>query len=475
MLWVIFAILCLAVLAVLIVPLWKGGGGGPTRIDYDMVVYRSQLTEIEQEIERGVLTKEQADAARAEIYRRMLAAEDAELKKPHRFLLGGSRIWRIAAIIVIALVIPVGAGIFYAILGSPNLPGEPYAWRLKHDPEVAAAASADDLAKMVAADPSILGYEKLGAIYFDAQIYDKAVDAYRNAIQMGSNNPVVWSEFGEALVMTNDGVVVPEAMKAFTNAISIEPRSERSRFYLGLAEAQIGNTREAIAIWRDLERTSDPSAPWLPMLRDHIQAYAKQAGFDPKSVPPSPPNLKAIDTALNAMTKAMHLSQGMQAGAGTMPPAKATSAPIDRKTMIRAMVQQLADRMQKKPNDVAGWQRLAHVYTVMGELDKARAAADHAVRLKPNDASVQLSLAEVQKAAAPASDETPPDFIATMHKVLALDGASVPALYYVGLAEYKAGHTAKARALWTKAIGHAAPDDALASEIRSRLDALSEK
>lgn len=474
MLWAVFAIICLAVVALLVVPLFKGGADVPPRVDYDIVVYRSQLAEIEQEIERGLLTKEQADAARAEIYRRMLAAEDAELERPFRFRMTGGKIARIAAIVAIALILPAGAVALYSTLGSPALPGKPYLWRIHNDPEFVVAASADQLARMVAANPSAKGYQQLGRTYFAARLYEQAANAYRRAIELGAKEAVTWSEFGEALVVSNQGVVVPEAMKAFSSAISTEPRSERSRFYLGLAEAQIGNVRQAVAIWRDLERSSAPDAPWLPMLREHIAAFSKQAGFDPASVPPSPPDLKAIDTALNAMTKAMHMSAGMNPNMGTTPPAAVTPPPVgsDRETMVRTMVQRLADRMEKTPNDVAGWQRLAHVYTVMGQLDKARQAADHAVRLKPNDANVQLSLAEVQKASAPAADETPPDFIATMRHVLRLDAANVQALYFVGLAEFKAGNKTQARAMWTKAAAHAAPDDALGAEIRSRLGAL---
>lgn len=477
MLWAILAILCLAVVALLAVPLLRGGTDAPPRVDYDIVVYRSQLAEIEQEIERGLLTTEQADAARAEIYRRMLAAEDAELKKPFRFGRAGNKIARIVAIVAIAVVLPGSAAVFYTALGSPGLPGKPYLWRVHNDPEFVAAASADQLARMLTANPSASGYQQLGRMYFGARQYEPAANAYRHAIELGAKQAVTWSEFGESLVMSNDGVVVPEAMKAFTSAIALEPRSERSRFYLGLAEAQIGNTREAVSIWRDLERSSSPDAPWLPMLREHITAFAKQAGFDPASVPPGPPNVKAIGTALNAMTNAMHMSAGMKPGNNTTPPASATPAPAgkDRDMMIRAMVQQLADRMERTPDDVTGWQRLARAYTVMGQLDKARQAADRAVRLKPDDAGVRLSLAEVQKAAAPAADETPSDFIATMRTVLNLDDANVPALYYVGLAELKAGHIAQARAMWIKAVGHAAPDDALAADIRSRLGALPGK
>ncbi|MDE2630352.1 MAG: c-type cytochrome biogenesis protein CcmI, partial [Alphaproteobacteria bacterium] len=83
MLWLICAVLTVAILAVLLFPLLKGGSeAAAPRVDYDIVVYRNQLAEIEQEIERGLLTEGQADAARAEVHRRMLAAEDAELKTP---------------------------------------------------------------------------------------------------------------------------------------------------------------------------------------------------------------------------------------------------------------------------------------------------------------------------------------------------------------------------------------------------------
>ena len=103
MLWLIFALLTLAVLAILLYPFLSGATSeAPPRVDYDIVVYRNQLAEIDQEIERGLLTEEQAEAARAEVYRRMLAAEDAELKMPFRLLHGDNRFARIAAVAVIA-------------------------------------------------------------------------------------------------------------------------------------------------------------------------------------------------------------------------------------------------------------------------------------------------------------------------------------------------------------------------------------
>lgn len=478
MLWLLCAVLTVAILAVLLFPLLKGGSEeAAPRIDYDIVVYRDQLAEIEQEIERGLLTEGQAAAARAEVHRRMLAAEDAELKTPVKPERTDNRRARFAAIAVIAFVLPVGAAVMYGALGSPQLPGKPYAWRLNNDPEFVVAATAEKLAALLKNSPSASGYKRLAEMYFDSRSYEQAAAADRRAIALGAADAVTWSELGEAVVMTNGGVVVPEALLAFANSVGIEPHGERARFYIGLAEAQIGNLKQAVAVWRDLERTSDPNAPWLPMLRDHIAAFSKEGGFDPASVPPSPLSAAALNVIITAMTNAMHLQGGASAAANMNAPANANAmaAPSsngdDRNAMIDAMVQRLADRMEKNPGDASGWQRLAHDYNVLGERDKARAAIDHAVRLKPSDVDVRLTLAEIQKAAAAPGDDAPADFVATMRTVLKLDAGNVQALYYVGLAEQKAGHTGHARVLWNKALKLAAADDPLAISIRNRLDA----
>lgn len=480
MLWLIFAILTLIILAVLLVPLLRSAPAeAPPRVDYDIVVYRNQLTEIEQEIERGLLTEAEADAARAEVHRRMLAAEDAELKMPVKPLRAESRHARLAAVIAIAIILPLGTVVLYGVLGNPHLPGKPYAWRLNNDPEFVVASTAEKLAGLLQNSPSASGYKRLAEMYFNARNYEQSAAADRRAIELGATDAATWSELGESIVLTNGGAVVPEALLAFTNALGIDAHDDRARFYIGMAESQIGNLKQAVAIWRDLENDSPPDASWLPMLREHIAAFSKEGGFDPASVPPSPPSAGSMNVAITAMTNALHLQAGphtgMSAPAAPPPSSAPPSAGDDRDTMIHAMVQRLADRMETTPNDVAGWQRLAHAYNVLGERDKARQAIDHAVRLKPGDVGVQLTLAEIQKAAAAPGDDTPADFIATMRTVLKLDPANVQALYFVGLAEQKAGHSGQARTLWNKALAVAAPDDPLAISIHNRLDIMSGK
>jgi cytochrome c-type biogenesis protein CcmH len=58
--------------------------------------------------------------------------------------------------------------------------------------------------------------------------------------------------------------------------------------------------------------------------------------------------------------------------------AAAQMAPADRNGMIEGMVARLAQKMADNGSDVDGWLRLIKAYTVLGERDKALAAAANA-------------------------------------------------------------------------------------------------
>jgi cytochrome c-type biogenesis protein CcmH len=139
------------------------------------------------------------------------------------------------AALVMAIMLPLGAGLLYAALGHPRLPGQPYAERLKH-PVFALQSEAVALAKRLEVAPDAEGFSRLGEIL---------------------------TEFG-------GGRVTGQAGEAFARALELDPGDPRARYYAGLALMQRGKRAEALAVWRDLERDSKPDAPWLPMLRQGI-------------------------------------------------------------------------------------------------------------------------------------------------------------------------------------------------------------
>ncbi|PKU24520.1 c-type cytochrome biogenesis protein CcmI [Telmatospirillum siberiense] len=411
-LWILFSAVTLGVLLILVVPLLRRQTAAPARIAYDIVVYRDQLAEVERDVERGLLNESQAEAARTEILRRMLAAEDAELAAPQsEYRLGGGRRLRMATALVILIGLPLGSFGLYGMLGEPSLPGQPYSSR-QADPDLKMTEMAANLAAGLKAKPEADGFATLAETYFALRRYGEAADAFRQAITMGLIDGQMLASLGESLTLSNNGEVIPDARTAFQQALTLDRQEPRARFYLGLAKAQTGHFAEAVSIWRDLEKGSPGDAPWLPMLKEHIALYAKQGGFDPASIKPIPPMPEGGKTAEGpnphaamgmGSTQAEGAPKGQVAGlpGGDASAAILAQTPEERKQTVKAMVDGLAARMEQNPNDIDGWVRLARSYQSLGDLGKARQAWSKLLNVLPPDsplrAEVAKQLAELPK------------------------------------------------------------------------------
>jgi cytochrome c-type biogenesis protein CcmH len=73
-----FLAMTLLAVALLLGPLILRRRAAGSRDAYNLAVYRDQLTEIDRDVARGVLEPSDADAAKAEIGRRILALNPAE-------------------------------------------------------------------------------------------------------------------------------------------------------------------------------------------------------------------------------------------------------------------------------------------------------------------------------------------------------------------------------------------------------------
>ncbi len=450
MIWLVFAVILVAVLALLLVPLLRPQTTATARLGYDVAVYKDQLAEVARDCERGLLTESQAAGVRTEIQRRLLAAADADGRAaaPDERRLETGRRLRLVAGMLVLTVVPLGTLLIYGLLGSPDLPGQPYAARL-NSPQFQLTAMADRLARHLQTQPDARGYVALGTSYGKLGRWEDAAVAFRRAISLGAGDVDIQIALGQALAMANQGEVGPESHAAFVQALRLDAHNPQARFYLGLEQAQLGKIREAIAIWRDLERDSPPDAPWRAVLKSQIDGAAKEAKIDPSTVTPQAP---ALDS----------------------PPPERPSGPAmlgPQAGMIRQMVGKLAARMEKTPDDFEGWMRLSRSYRVLNEPDKAKAAAAKAVALRPNDTAPLLMLAEAQQAAGGA-ETLPDDFVKTMTRVLKLDPNNPQALYYVGAAKVKAGDKAGAKVLWEKLLRGLPANSPQRADLSWRIEAL---
>ena len=348
-LWFVFALMTVAAIFAVLWPLSRGGSdaSGGT----EAAVYTDQLAEIDRDVAAGLIGKPEAEAARVEIGRRLLAAVDSGRAVPAQSNL---RLRRVSAILAL-VALPIAAVTFYLSFGSPQLGDFPLASRTR---VADANQPLDNLVAQVEAhlekNPTDgRGWNVLAPVLARLGRYDEAIRAYRNSITYNGDSAERRSDLGEALMGSAGGVVTSEAKAEFERAVAQKADEPKANYFLGLAAEQDGRQTDAAAIWRAMLEKVPAEAPWRPL----VQAALVRVGG---------PNMPALSN--DTMTAAKDMTES------------------DRGTMIRGMVDRLATRLKENGDDVEGWLRLVRAYMVMGERDKAVSALTDARQAVTNDA-----------------------------------------------------------------------------------------
>lgn len=257
----------------------------------------------------------------------------------------------------------------------------------------------------------INGWRILAWSYDSAGRFAQAVSAYRKAVDLEGNDPRLTALFGEALVKAAGGLVTDEALGVFDTVLAAAPNDERARFFIGLALAQAGNPKAAIDSWTELLGIAPQGAEWAADLRDMITSMARQAGIDiAGALPESSPAVvftkgsgaqagsssNAIDQTPVQRTPVQQTARPNGPSAEDIENARLLT-PDARNDMARGMVDNLASRLLKAPNDPDGWIMLMQSRLVLNEPHKARAALEQANRVF---AEKQDILSRIKQAAA---------------------------------------------------------------------------
>ena len=358
LLWLIFAVLTALVLYVVLRPLSGGSATEEPRAAFNATVYRDQLGEVASDRERGLIGEGDAEAARVEIARRLLATDaekqGAKLSPPHSPK---------ALAVGLAVALPVAALSLYLVYGSPRLPDQPLIARLQ-DP-----ASDKDLEVLVARVEARLrehpeegeGWEVIAPVYMGWGRYADAAEAYRQTIRLLGESPKRLANYGQALVLANNGVVSEDARKALERAVVLDPNLVEPRLVLIIAKEQDGQFAAAAEAWRAMLAKAPADAPWRKLVEQRLaEDEAKLAG---KAVPAKPEGAPG---------------EGPQGPSPDEVAAAQKMNPADRQAMIETMVQRLDDRLTQKGDDLAGWLKLVRAYTVLDRKDDALKALERA-------------------------------------------------------------------------------------------------
>ena len=397
--WSISLILAVITTVFLALPLWRGlWGSGEGRTD--IAIYRDQLAEVARDLERGVLSEEEAERTRTEVARRLLAADKAGAGASTT---GPARMGRVLAVVVV-LGVGLGALALYASLGVPGYPDLPLTERLAAADEMRAnrpsqlegeeaaaqlpkpdVGATEDYITMVDQLRAIVmtrpddqqGWELLARHEASLANYAAAARAQSHLIELRGPSASVEDlvNLADMMVAATAGEVSPEAETVLREILRRDPENLAARYYLGLLYAQTDRPDVAFRLWRVVVESGQNENIHVKLARGQIEEAAFRAGVDDYALPPERgPNAAQMADAEN-MTEE------------------------DRTAMIEGMVAQLSERLASDGGTADEWARLITAYGVLGKTDRALAIYQEAELVF---ASSESALSKVRAAAAEA-------------------------------------------------------------------------
>lgn len=383
--------------------------------DSDIAIYRDQLAELDRDLDRGLLDAAEAKTTRAEIARRLLAAD---AKGPSR----AGRAPRTAnglAVAFVLVMVAIGSGATYVGtdrllgwigmppaevrdlqqastvtvplgdgawrispvfpgIGSPGLPDRPLADRdfaaerptqeqyeavVAEENAAEAITPSDRDAELLAQLRTVLearpddlqGYELLVQATTSIRQFGEAWRAQDRVVELKGDAATAedLTNLAEFMIFAARGYISPKAEAALARALQQDPTDRRARYYSGATLAQNDQPEMAMRMWAGLLAEGGPFEPWKQPVREQMQELAQNTGIALPQSALSGPSAEDVEAA-----------QGMDAE--------------DRQAMIRGMVDGLAERLATEGGSAAEWARLITALGVLGDVDRAKAIAAEA-------------------------------------------------------------------------------------------------
>ncbi|MTH34913.1 c-type cytochrome biogenesis protein CcmI [Paracoccus limosus] len=405
MFWIICAALALTVAAAVAAPLLRRRATGQEpAAAYDLRVYRDQLREVGRDVERRLIEPAEAERLRAEIGRKVLAADRALQRETTGVRNPGGPV---AALVLLVLL--AGAALLYRQLGAPDRPDEPIAARIaqaqasydrrptqaeaeksapqpqRPTPDAEYLALIAQLRSAVAQHPDdtrgleLLAEheERLGNL-----VAAKEAQARLVAVKGDKAEATDHARLAALAVEAAGGLITRDAEIEMARALQLDPQNPQARFMAGLLQIQNGRPDRAFPIWATLLAEGPENAPWIQPIRASITDLAWFAG-QPDYTPPDPAAPGALpgpDAAAVAAAQEM--------------------TPAQRQEMIGNMVKGLETRLASQGGTPEEWARLIGALVVMGQDAHAR---DILAEARTRFAAMPEGLAVIEAAAKKAS------------------------------------------------------------------------
>lgn len=256
--WFICGLLIVIALAFVLPPLLQRSADARETIDQErreanIAIYRDQLSELENDLQNGIVSQPQYEQDRDEIERRLL--EDVKLveqtakpvtaaqKKGLVYLLGFG-----LSLVAVVIYLQVGELKGISLSKAATVPGSAMPGQNRSQQEIDANVAA--LAERLKANPTDAeGWLMLARSYSSMEKFGEASGAYAKVTELMPNNADVWAEYAFASAMANGQKLEGLPMELVDKALKIDPENVKALDLSANAAFLRKDYKQAAAYW----------------------------------------------------------------------------------------------------------------------------------------------------------------------------------------------------------------------------------
>lgn len=254
--WSIVSAMTLAVLGLVLRPLFMRQPTVTNDQEKKLPVYRQQFSELEQDLANGLLTDDQYQAARSELERRVL--EETGSTDASMVTTGGFVNLRLVAL-SLAMIIPASSGVLYWTLGNPAAMTHPAASAASQggpggDGQMAEGLNQliEQLRKKLEQNPNDgVGWGLLARSYMAMERYADAVPIFERATKLDPDNAGLLADYADALAVHQGRKLEGRPETLIQKALKLDPHNVKALMLSGTIAYNRKDFARAAKEWED--------------------------------------------------------------------------------------------------------------------------------------------------------------------------------------------------------------------------------
>jgi cytochrome c-type biogenesis protein CcmH len=279
--WVICALLILIALAFVLPPVLQSSEDSDRvsedeRKQANIAVYRDQLSELDADLQNGIVSKEQYAQDREEIERRLLEDTASDRAKKSRTAPVNAR----NTAYLLGIGIPLVAIVFYLKIGEPDRIANPApvgmapAASSEAPPQRSQEqiqANVDKLAKRLESNPNDpQGWTMLARSYSSMEKFAEAANAYGKAAELTPKDADLWAEYAFATAMAGGRTLEGKPMEFINRALRVDPNNAKALQLAGSAAFEAKDYKKAIGYWKRVLKQVPPGSEVAQAITERI-------------------------------------------------------------------------------------------------------------------------------------------------------------------------------------------------------------